>query len=323
MARRLFPARFAARALLCPALLAAGCAQPAEDPGSTGYVLLDRAARGRWTVASDGWEGAPVLPVALDVQETALLRGPDGAELLELRGGTLAHVRGAEGEIRWLAVGEEARGDRLVLRASNAAAAELAALVGGEVAARGDDLWTLTAPDLLDRGSFLDAPGGVLEVLPDTQRDPGALDALAPLDERLSALAPLDARISLGTPAAGPASAGDAAPGAPDPGRAEAEVVGLYAAELQTLLLDASGGFTLEDRCTGEVLATGKYLAVADRVVLRSAVGEPIVLGRDREKLFHPGWADFAPLAPEPARRGASGHETTEEAGQRAGEERP
>ncbi|WP_437755611.1 hypothetical protein [Sorangium sp. So ce1389] len=311
MARRLFPARFAARALLCPALLAAGCAQPAEDPDSTAYVLLDRAARGRWTVASDGWEGAPVLPVALDVQEPALLRGPDGAELLDLRGGTLAHVRGAEGEIRWLAVGEEARGDRLVLHASSAAAAELAALVGGEVAARGDGLWTLTAPELLDRGSFLDAPGGVLEVLPDTQRDPGALDALAPLD----------ARISLGTPVAGPASAGDVAPGAPDPGRAAAEVVGLYAAELQTLLLDASGGFTLEDRCTGAVLATGKYLAVADRVVLRSAVGEPIVLGRDREKLFHPGWADFAPLAPEPARRGASGHETTEEAGQRAGEE--
>ncbi|MGK3968469.1 hypothetical protein WMF01_48760 [Sorangium sp. So ce1667] len=312
--RRVFPARFAARALLCPALLAAGCAQPAEDPDATGYVLLDLAARGRWTVASDGWEGAPVLPVALDVQEPAVLRGPDGADLLELRGGTLAHVRGAAGEIRWLAVGEEARGDRLVLRASGAAAAELAALVDGEVAARGDGLWTLTAPELLDRGSFLDAPGGVLEALPDTQRDPGALDALA-------ALADLDARISLGTPAAAPASAGDVAPGAPEPGRAEAEVVGLYAAELQTLLLDASGGFTLEDRCTGEVLATGKYLAVADRVVLRSTVGEPIVLGRDREKLFHPGWADFAPLAPEPARRGVSGSVTTEEAGQRAGEE--
>ncbi|WP_437655824.1 hypothetical protein [Sorangium sp. So ce1182] len=309
--RRLFPARFAARALLCPALLAAGCAQPAEDPDATGYVLLDLAARRRWTVASDGWEGAPVLPVALDVQEPALLRGPDGAELLELRGGTLAHVRGAAGEIRWLALGEEARGDRLVLRASGAAAAELAALVGGEVAAHGDGLWALTAPELLDRASFLDAPGGVLEVLPDTQRDPGALDALAPLD----------ARISLGTPAAAPASAGDVAPGAPDPGRAGAEVVGLYAAELQTLLLDASGGFTLEDRCTGEVLATGTYLAVADRVVLRSTVGEPIVLGRDREKLFHPGWADFAPLAPEPAWRGVSGNETTEEAGHRAGEE--
>jgi len=133
MARRrgLFPRL----ALLCPALLSAGCAQPTDAPDATGYVLLDRAARDRWTVARDGWEGAPVLPVAFDVEEPALLRGPEGAELLELRGGMLAHVRGAEGEVRWLAVGEEARDDRLALHASDAAAEALAELVGGEVTA--------------------------------------------------------------------------------------------------------------------------------------------------------------------------------------------
>ncbi|WP_437859551.1 hypothetical protein [Sorangium sp. So ce363] len=96
---------FLAFSLLCPALLSAGCAQPIDAPDATAYVLLDPAARARWTVASDGWQGAPILPVALDVEETAALRGPEGAQRIALRGGMLAHVRGAEGEIRWLARG--------------------------------------------------------------------------------------------------------------------------------------------------------------------------------------------------------------------------
>ncbi|WP_438026026.1 hypothetical protein [Sorangium sp. So ce233] len=308
MARRrgLFPAL----SLLGPALLSAGCAQQPDDaPEATGYVLLDRAARGRWTVASDGWEGAPVLPVALDVEEPALLRGPEGAARLALRGGALAHVRGAAGEVRWLAVGDETRGDRLTLHASEPAAAALAALVDGEVAARGDGLWTLTAPDLLDRGSFLDPPEGVLEAFPDTQRDPDDLGAPTPPDARAAMAAPTEA----------PSAARDGASIALEPGRAEAALVGLYAEERRTLLLDASGAFTLEDRCTGEVLATGKYVAVEEGVVLRSTGAAPMVLRRDQDRLVHPGWAAFAPLAPElpePPGRGESGRELTDDTGE-------
>ncbi|WP_437279104.1 hypothetical protein WME90_00685 [Sorangium sp. So ce375] len=279
--------------LLYPALLSAGCAQPIDAPDATAYVLLDPAARARWTVSSDGWQGAPILPVALDVEEPALLRGPERAEPIALRAGMLAHVRGAEGEVRWLALGEEARDDRLTLHASEAAAAELAALVGGEISARRDGMWTLTAPDLIERGSFLDPPEGVFEALPVVQRDP---------DDR-AAFTPSAAQDALDALAAVPAAARGGALG---PGSAEAELVGLYAAGLRTLLLDASGGFTLEDRCTGEVLATGEYSAAGDRVVLRSAGAAPIVLGRDRDRLLQPGLAAFAPLTPEPSGRGES-----------------
>ncbi|WP_437967921.1 hypothetical protein WMF04_00870 [Sorangium sp. So ce260] len=301
---------FLAFPLLCPALLAAGCAQSTDAPGATAYVLLDPAARARWTVASDGWQGAPILPVALDVEEPALLRGPERAELLPLRGGMLAHVRGAEGEVRWLAVGEEARDDRLTLHASEAAAAALAALVGGEISARRDGLWTLTAPDLLERGSFLEPPAGVLEALPDTPRAPGDPAAFTPS----AAQDALDALAAVPAPGGG-------APGAAEPGSAEAALVGLYAAGTRTLLLDASGGFTIEDGCTGEVLATGTYAAAAERVMLRAAGAAPIVLGRDQERLVHPEWAGFAPLAPEPSRRAAPESELIESAGKRAGEE--
>ncbi|WP_437676716.1 hypothetical protein [Sorangium sp. So ce131] len=302
---------FLAFSLLCPALLSAGCAQPTGAPDETAYVLLDPAARAHWTIVSDGWQGAPVLPVALDVQESALLRSAGHTRPLDLRGGMLAHVRGAEGEIRWLAVGEEARDDRLTLRASDAAAAALAALVDGEITTRRDGFWTLTAPDLLERGSFLDPPGGVIEALPETPRDLRDGAALAPSASQ----AALDALAGL----SGAAGRGD--PGAPEPGGAEAELVGLYTAELRTLLLDASGGFTIEDRCTGEVLATGKYSAAGDHVTLRAAEGAPIVLGRDEDKLVHPGWADFAPLAPEPSPRGEPESELFGNGGKRAGEE--
>ncbi|XXX77369.1 hypothetical protein WMF30_01165 [Sorangium sp. So ce134] len=303
---------FLAFSLLGPALLSAGCAQPIDAPGGTAYVLLDPAARARWTVESDGWRGAPILPVALDAEEPALLRGAGRAERLELRGGMLAHVRGG-GEVRWLAVGEEARDDRLTLRASEAGAAALAALVDGEISARRDGLWTLAAPDLLERGSFLEAPQGVIEALPDAPRDPGDPAAFTPSasQEALDALA---------APAAAPSAAAGAA-GALEPGSAEAELVGLYAAELRTLLLDASGGFTIEDRCTGAVLATGTYSAAGDRVMLRSPGAAPIVLGRDRERLLHPDWAELAPLAPEPSRRAEPESELIGNAGARAGEE--
>ncbi|WP_437335349.1 hypothetical protein [Sorangium sp. So ce394] len=293
--------------LLGPAPLSAGCARPIDAPDGTAYVLLDPAARARWTVESDGWRGAPVLPVALDAAEPALLRGPGGAEVLELRGGMLAHVRGGGGEVRWLAVGDEARDDRLTVRASEAAAAALAALVDGEITARRDGLWTLAAPDLLERGSFLEPPAGVIEALPDTPRDRASFTPSASQDA-LDALA-------------APAAAAGSAAGAQEPGSAEAELVGLYAAGLRTLLLDASGGFTIEDGCTGAVIATGEYSAAGDRVTLRSRGAAPIVLGRDRERLLHPDWAEFAPLAPEPPRRAEPESELIDDAGAVAGEE--
>lgn len=271
-------------------LVAVGCVQPTDPEGSTGYVLLDREARGALTLAHDGWEGAPVLPLALnvdDVEEPVTLRGADGETLLLLRGGHLAHVRGAAGEVSWLEVGSEARADRLVLHGDEAAVAELAERVSGKAALRGDGFWSLSAPELLDRTSFLNPPEGVMEVLPETRMDLGGLE-----DDSSSAV-----RSALvGSLVAATGDGASALTGA-----AEAELVGLYQAGTRSLLLDASGGFTLEDRCTGEAIAAGRYYAIEGRVALAASPGSaPIVMAREGDTLLHPGGAVFAPLEIEP-----------------------
>ena len=86
-------------------------------------------------------------------------------------------------------------------------------------------------------------------------------------------------------------------------GSVEAEIVGFYATGIRSLLLDASGGFVLSDRCTGEVVETGRFYATGDRVVLQSGSTAPMVLGRSRDTLLHPGGATFAPLLPESPQR--------------------
>jgi hypothetical protein len=278
--------RLAAAAPLVLAALTGGCTQGADAPGGAGYVLLDHAAREVTTLEQDGWEGAPLLPVALDAAEPVTLRGPDGERSVALKAGMLAHVRGAGGEIAWLAVGEDIRDDRLLVHGTEAAATQLADWIGGERAARVDGLWSVSAPDILERGSFLQAPDGILEVLPDTSLE---VDELIPRSA-------LDGAI-LG-PGAMPVEGGAPAGGRPV-GSAEAELVGVYAAGNKALWLDAAGGFSLEDRCTGEVVRAGRFFAVDDRVVLQSAGNAPMVLGRDRDRLILPGSADFAPLLPE------------------------
>lgn len=277
-------------------LLAVGCVQPTDPEGSIGYLLLDREARGALTLVHDGWEGEPALPVALDVDEVdepVTLRGAQGEALVTLRGGHLAYVRGAAGEVRWLELGAEARADRLVLHGDEAAVKELAERVGGEAALRGDGFWTLAAPDLLDRTSFLDPSEGILEALPETRMDLGDLEDTSISAERSAILG------ALAVTAWGE--------GAALTGAAEAELVGLYEAGTRSLLLDASGGFTLEDRCTGEAIAEGRYYAIQGRVALAGAGSAPIVMAREGDTLVHPGGAVFAPLVievPKERRRG-------------------
>lgn len=271
-------------ASLVAAPLAGGCAQATDPPGSSGYVLLDRVARGALTVAQDGWEGAPLLPVALDASEPAMLRGAEGERSVELQAGMLAHVRGVAGEIDWLEVGEEIRDDRLLVHGTEAAAAELALWIGGERAARGDGLWIVSAEDILDRGSFLQPPEGVLEILPDASMQLGDLGPGS----------------IPGPGILGPgAIVGEDDPAARPVGSVEAGLVGVYAAGVRMLWLDAAGGYSLEDRCTGEVLGAGRFFAVEDRVVLQPGRGALVVLARDQDRLVHPGGAEYAPLLPE------------------------
>ena len=270
-------------ASLLAAPLLGGCTQATEPAGTTGYVLLDRGARDALTLAQEGWEGAPLLPVALDVGEPVSMRGLSGERAIELQPGMLAHVRGAAGEIDWLEVGEEIRDDRLLVHGTEAAAAELATWIGGEPSARGDGLWMVTASDILDRGSFLQAPEGILEVLPDASLSLGDLVPESPLDPAIFAAPSLVGGEAVARPV----------------GSVEAELVGIYTAGLTTLWLDAAGGYSMENRCSGEVVGSGRFYAVQDRVVLQPSRGALIVLGRVQDRLIHPGGAEYVPLLPE------------------------
>jgi hypothetical protein len=91
---------------------AAGCAAP--PTGTLSYVLLDRDAReAGLQVETGGWQGAPLLPIALRPDETAELVSASGKLPLPLAAGSLAWIRG--GIVEQHAVGTELRADRLVV----------------------------------------------------------------------------------------------------------------------------------------------------------------------------------------------------------------
>src|SRR5258706_15956794 len=80
--------------------LAAGCTPPSAS--SLGYLLLDRDTRAAGIeVATGGWQGAPVLPLALSPQDRVELVTRGGRLPIALRAGALAWVRG--GAIEWRA----------------------------------------------------------------------------------------------------------------------------------------------------------------------------------------------------------------------------
>lgn len=281
------PARRAtakAAAIGVAAAFAGACAQPTSEEASA-YLLLDREARDALTVVHDGWEGTPVLPVALDAELPVTLRSRAGTRTIALRPGAFLHVTGADGSLTWLEVGTEVFDDRLLVRGTARAAAELAEQLGASARERGDGLWSFEAPDLLDRGSFLEPPWGIAEVLP---------DLVARLD--VAALGSDAARITA-SDAIGAEGAREAAGRA---GLAEAGLVGAYAAGDRILWLDAAGGFSLEDRCTGEVERAGRYYAASDGVVLRAGAEPAIALERSPRGLVLPNGEKLALLGLEP-----------------------
>jgi hypothetical protein len=264
--------------------LLCGCGAPAADDGAAvGYVLFDRDARAALALRDGDLTFAPLLPVELEASTTLTVVGGDEPAPLALRPGTLAHVRGAEGRVEERAIGPDVRADRLLLHATEAGARALAERLAADLSARGDGLWSLSAEDLFARTSFLDVPDGVLEALPDTSLDLAAPDLFAGDSPQAIFAAPAEL-------------AEDGAVGV-EIARAEAALVGLYGGGLVSLLLDASGGFTQWDRCTGAVTLEGRYHLVGggDRVLLQPTAGAPIALARRGEALTHAGGAVLAP----------------------------
>lgn len=254
----------------------AGCAMDADAPGEEdGFILLDRQAKEALFIEVDGFEGAPKLPLAVAAGETIHLKTKGGeARSIQSEPGKLAYIHDVDdvnGQVEWLAVGRDARSDRLVVHASEASARELALLLGATAAPRGDGLWNLTTPDIFTKTSYMDAPEGLLEALPDAAINTGDIDLDAAPGSAL-----LGPSSSLGSGA--DADALDSAPG-----RREALFVGLYTSASSALRLDASGRFSLRDRCSGEA-KEGFYYADDGRIVLQSRGGSPISLAIDIDK---------------------------------------
>ncbi|MFT3772333.1 MAG: hypothetical protein QM820_43615 [Minicystis sp.] len=269
-------------ALFLLALGAAGCAAGTEEPGAVGYVLLDPEARAAGQLSHDNWAGAPMLPVALDVTEPVAFASPVGRTVFDLRPGALAYVHGRGGSIEWLRVGEDVGEDRLRVYGTKEAAEQLAQRLAGRVEGGGDGRWTITAPEVFERASFLKVPEGIKEIAPEPMLGARALGTTGV--EKLSVLAP-----------SAPLPDGESE------GVRQAMVVGVYQTGLTMMVLDAEGGYALMDACSGDVSGHGRYRTDGDRVVLDGESGAE-VFAWEGGSLRHENGVRYTPLvAPEPA----------------------
>lgn len=246
------------RAALVLAVLAvplAGCAVGNEAPGAVGYVLLDRDARSTGRLSHGSWSGVPVLPVGLDVAEPVAFSSSVGRTVFDLRPGMLAWVHGPGGAVEWRALRDDLRDDRLRVQGSQDAAVALAQRLAGQVVGPMEEgTWTIAAPDVYGRGSFLGVPEGVIEVSPEPRIDLGSATG----------------RMGVGIAVA---------PGLPDPQSqpAASALVGVYNAGERVLFLDAAGEFALEEGCFLTGLDKGRWHTDGDRVILEGAGGEVVL----------------------------------------------
>src|SRR4051812_7822385 len=102
-----------AAALAFLALPLAGCAAGTEAPDEVGYVLLDHEAQAAGRLSQRDWEGAPLLPVALDATAPVAFSARAGRTVFELRPRMLAWIHGAAGAIEWLRLRDDVSEDRL------------------------------------------------------------------------------------------------------------------------------------------------------------------------------------------------------------------
>ncbi len=233
-----------------------GCSPP--PTGSTSYLLLDRDAReGGLRVEAGSWQGAPMLPIALRPEEPVAILSAGGRLPVALRAGALAWVRG--GAVEYHAIGVDMESEKLVVDGDDKAVRTLADLLGAEAGARGDGRWTLQAPELLTRASFMPVPDGVRDILPEL-----LTGAASPTVNAAAAQNVVPGILTTGN---GPDVAGSDLAGS---------VVGVYVEEGKTLILDGELGFTLSG-CHGDLIQ-GRYRADGDHLELTPSSGEPFTL---------------------------------------------
>lgn len=267
------------------ALAAVGCTAGTEESGSVGIVLLDREARAAGQLSHEAWRGAPLLPVTLDTTEPVSFTSPAGRVVFDLRPGSVAYLHGAGGAIEWLRLGEEVGADRLRVHATKEVAADLAKRLSGRVEGGEGGVFTIVAPDLFERASFLEAPAGITDIVPEyvgaARKTEGAAGSFAIPDiDRAAVQAP-----------------SEGLPEGESEGVRQAMLVGVYTAGTDALVLDADGGFTIEDACSGDPIERGRYQTDGDVVTLQ-VPGSPRVLLWENGGLRDPSRLRYEPLVP-------------------------
>ena len=198
------------------AVMASACGPPAD---TSALLLLDPDARAAGlSLSLGGWTGSPRTPISVNEVDEVAVTGNFGVRRIALRAGHLGLVVGSVGSIDWRDIDGELDGDALDVSGAELAASSVAATLEATVTPAGPGRWRVHGPDALRRSAWLASPEGLDEVHPVAL----ALAVFPP-----AAFHTLDraAMVLVNDVVA---------------------FVGVYRSQTETLVLDASGGFTVD-----------------------------------------------------------------------------
>lgn len=233
--------------LCCLAVLASACGPPGDTEA---LVLLDADARAAGlTLSVGGWSGSPHMPISVREAEQVIVSGGFGTRALPARPGQLGLVVGSAGSVDWRKVGEELDPDALELIGDETAVSAVATTLGATMAREGTNLWKLRGSGVLERTAWMSVAGGIEQVraVPILAARPLEVGGFSNL-QRPTAVVLVNDVVSW---------------------------VGVYRSQNETLMLDASGGFTLHAGC--DVFA-GTFRVEGGTVVLQTGPGAQRVL---------------------------------------------
>ena len=170
---------------------ATGCqgAQEGGDGSGTGVVLVDKDARSAgFAVEVAGKRQASVLPIEISDDDDVALVGPSGRATLSGAEGELLHVKGRQGKLESLGIGQDVEADRVLVEGTEESARALGEMLAGEVTAT-DGGWQIKADDALHAAAGLPAPDGLIALSPaEKSTDDALIDEVERSVERTGAL---------------------------------------------------------------------------------------------------------------------------------------
>jgi hypothetical protein len=231
-------------------LLAVGACGPDSDQHP--LLLLDAQARSAgYELTVGDWTGSPVTPIAVSPTDDVVVSGPTGKLHVVPRPAALGVVTRSSAGLTWQVLGKEVDVDRFVVRGPEHAAKELATALDAQLNRDGDERWVISGPEVLAQAAWMKTHDDLQELVPEPLSSPVPLQ-------------PHTAQFQVSAAPMMPASAMRLIDDIPS-------VVGVYQAPNETtLVLDASGGFTLQEGCE---VSLGRFFVTGGTVVLNPDVG--------------------------------------------------